>query len=70
MHAPANAKFGAILSTLQAEECIALMDDIHYSPNHERTRRNLPNLSEGLRSIRCTRGSATGCELTFFKTGD
>jgi hypothetical protein len=40
------------------------MDDIHYNAADNRTVRNLPAISEGLKTIYCKKGMST-CELSY-----
>jgi len=46
------------------QECVHLMDDIHYNAADDRTVRNLPAISEGLKTIYCKQGMST-CELSY-----
>lgn len=51
------------------DDCVKLMDDIHYNSQSRGTFRNLPHLSNGLKSIYCQNGGG-GCRLSYMVDGD
>jgi hypothetical protein len=50
--------------TCSGDDCVQLMDDIHWNSKDARTVRNRPSKYDGLKSIRCEGGMAS-CELSY-----